>query len=313
MPLYQVPIRILSPVSTPLKGDTIWGHVVWGIALHEGENKVTEFLAGCRDGSSPFAVSSAFPHGYVCRPLPRIRERKPFLSPNEYAQIKANKKNRYVPVTSFFTGMQQPVKESLTGSNGFKPVERMRNSVNRISGTVEDNMLFPVSDQWPSACNAEYDLYVFTNMTAGRVRELFIWAFENGYGADASTGNGRIELVGTIQQVQLKYPDSPTYLALAPFVRTQNGDIPDDTITDIRADIFVRTGKIGGMFAGGVLQPYKKTVVLFDEGAVVTAKTGVPYIGRLLTDIHSDRRICQSGFAPVIPFQEEETDVETTI
>ena len=37
MQLYKVAIQLESSLVTPLKGDTIWGHVVWGIANHEGD------------------------------------------------------------------------------------------------------------------------------------------------------------------------------------------------------------------------------------------------------------------------------------
>jgi CRISPR-associated protein Csm4 len=53
------------------------------------------------------------------------------------------------------------------------------------------------------------------------------------------------------------------------------------------------------MFASA-LSPYKKTVLLYDEGAVFTSETPLEYAGTLLTGVHSDPRICQAAFAPVI-------------
>jgi CRISPR-associated protein Csm4 len=52
------------------------------------------------------------------------------------------------------------------------------------------------------------------------------------------------------------------------------------------------------------LHPYKKTVLLYDEGAVFTLENKRPHIGMLLSGMHgADKRICQSGFAPLIPIE----------
>lgn len=45
MQLYRASIKLQSALITQLKGDTIWGHIVWGIANHEGEDAVSNFLA----------------------------------------------------------------------------------------------------------------------------------------------------------------------------------------------------------------------------------------------------------------------------
>ena len=44
MQLYKASLKLKSSLVTPLKGDTIWGHIVWGIANHEGEDAVKKFL-----------------------------------------------------------------------------------------------------------------------------------------------------------------------------------------------------------------------------------------------------------------------------
>ena len=84
-------------------------------------------------------------------------------------------------------------------------------------------------------------------------------------------------------------------MALAPFAVS---DI--NRIRNLRADIFVRSGKIGGSFVSS-LSPYKKTVVLYEEGAVFESDKPIESIGELLTNVHADSRIVQSAFAPVIP------------
>jgi CRISPR-associated protein Csm4 len=61
MTLYRITIELCSALVTPLKGDTIWGHIVWGIANHEGDEAVAEFLEQEKKASPALAVSNAFP------------------------------------------------------------------------------------------------------------------------------------------------------------------------------------------------------------------------------------------------------------
>ncbi len=61
MQLYKVSIKLKSAFVTPLKGDTIWGHIVWGIANHEGDDTVANFLEEEKSATPSLIVSSAFP------------------------------------------------------------------------------------------------------------------------------------------------------------------------------------------------------------------------------------------------------------
>lgn len=291
MQLYKATIKLESSLVTPLKGDTIWGHVVWGIANHEGDEAVAKFLEDCKTSEPAFIVSSAFPKGTICKPFPQHEPRKLDMKTGDYAQIKKNKKIKYVSAGEY-------IKE-ITGTDNtafkFEKVQIMHNAIDRFSNTVEEGTLFAVQELW--AKQSEFDLYILSSYDINRVKELLDWAFENGYGADASTGKGKITVLG-VKAAETKQK-STKYVALAPFVMDFS-NIKEDSL---RADTFIRTGKIGGAFAS-VISPYKKTVVLFDEGAVFETEEPVQFIGNLITDVHSDSRICQAGFAPVIPIGE---------
>ena len=127
-----------------------------------------------------------------------------------------------------------------------------------------------------------------------------MWAFENGYGADSSTGMGVVEIVGDPEVISLNLQDGERCMALGPFV---SNDDPD--VEDLLADIYIRRGKIGGSFSQE-LSPFKKTVLLYDEGATFIHHGAARTVGRLIANVHSDSRICQSGFAPIIPVPEED-------
>ncbi|MDR1636743.1 MAG: CRISPR-associated protein Csm4 [Treponema sp.] len=297
MIFYRVTIELCSPLVTPLKGDTIWGHIVWGIANHEGDGAVAEFLE--QEKNLPvLVVSSAFPAGMLCRPLPEPEEREEKLSSERYSQIKKDKKKIYVPASEYFAGIDPA---EAAGGTAFKTetVRVTRNKIDRETNTVFEGGLYTSGERWAGTVDgngaSDWDLYILSSLEKARISRLVGWAFENGYGADSSTGKGKIVVKGEPCPVSPK-KGGTGYMALGPFV------LPDESgVSNLRADIFVRSGKIGGSFAS-VLSPYKKPVVLFDEGAVFSAAQPLEYAGMLLTDMHGeDKRICQSGFAPVIP------------
>ena len=294
MILYKIRFKLLSPLITPLKGDTIWGHIVWGIANNEGEKAVEEFLQ--EEKKSPhLIVSSAFPSDFICKPYPVPNERTKELNLEEYARIKQTKKVKYVKASNYLESADSDTddcKDTEKEKHSFVSEIRMHNSIDRYSNTVMEGNLFTETELWPKT--QYFDIYVLSSFTAERVYQLCTWAFENGYGADASVGKGRIKIMGKPEEVRIKNKGS-VYLALGPFVLDDS-----DRITDLRADVFLRTGKLGG---GNLISenPHKKSVLLYDEGAVFTSSESISYIGHLLKDVHSDKRICQAAFAPVIP------------
>ena len=288
MTLYRITLEIHSSLVTPLKGDTLWGHIVWGIANHEGDEAVAAFLEQEKSGQPPLIVSSAFPKGMICRPLPEPKIREGTLTREKYDDIKKNKKIKYEAASQYFSDTpDMPYKRPAF----FKTSRFTHNKINRATNTVLDQGLYTVEEHWAEI--PEWDVYALSSFGAGRVTRLFEMALENGYGADASTGKGKISVKQGAEPVVAKNKGSgATYMALGPFVRHQH-------IENLRADIFIRTGRIGGMFAS-VLSPYKKTVLLYDEGAVFTSKTPLEYAGALLSGVHKEPHICQSAFAPVI-------------
>jgi CRISPR-associated protein Csm4 len=288
MTLYRITVQLCSPLVTPLKGDTIWGHIVWGIANHEGDEGAAEFLVQEGSDTPALVVSSAFPEAALCKPIPEPQERST-LDSDSYAKIKHNKKIKYVSASEYVEG----IPESMPGEDTpFTSVQVLHNTIDRESNTVLEGGLYPVREAWARVPN--WDIYILSSFSAKRVQKLCEWAFEHGYGADASTGKGKINIITEPQAVRAKKQGN-TYMALGPFVKDSGKDI-----SGLRGDIFIRSGKLGGAFAAQK-SPYKKTVALYDEGAVFRAEQPLRFVGRMLPAMHSDTRICQSAFAPVLP------------
>ncbi len=291
MKLYRIEFELKSPLVTPLKGDTIWGHFAWGIANHEGDEGIAKFIEDCKKETPSFVVSSAFPHGYICKQMYEPSERTESLNANSYAEIKKRKKQKYEKASDY---LDTKAKDSGKPEEVFKKDLHMHNSISRVSGTVNEGSLYAVEELWSK--EKIFDLYVLSDYSKERILEIAGWAFENGFGADSSTGKGAIKLHDNIEEVAPK-KQRKKYMALAPFI------VPDmNKIEKLRADIFVRSGKIGGAFVSS-LAPWKKSVVLYDEGAVFESNQKIEYIGTLLSNIHADKRIVQSALAPVIPIE----------
>lgn len=289
MTLYRISIKLKSPLITALKGDTIWGHFVWGIANHEGDESVEKFLSECKTECPPLIVSSAFPKASLCRPVPEVKEHGD-LSIEKYSEIKKLKKIKYVNASAYFLDKKGLEPESKI----FEAQSSIHNSINRFSNTVEEGELYSTDEMWSKDGKNDFDVYILSSYSAERVTELADWAFENGFGADSSVGKGCIEVSVIAEKVEPSKKGNK-YMALAPFVS-------DDNVKNLRADTFIRSGKIGGAFISS-MSPYKKTVILFDEGAVFESDKPIQFVGKLLTNMHTDNRICQSGFAPVIPVE----------
>lgn len=288
MALLRKSVEVCSKLRTPLKGDTIWGHIACGVANHEGDEGVEAFFKL----DPPFVVSSAFPHGFLPKPVVFEQEAtREFANMQEYTEHKRMKKRKFVPASEY---LECEAASNADAGKPFTETTAVHVSISRESGNALDEQLFSVSESWPNAEPLVMDLYISTRLPAERVDELLEWGFEFGYGADSSTGAGNIRVLPGLDHVRGKEPKLGRYLALGPFVG-------DDDVSALRSSTFVRKGKIGGALTSA-LSPYKKSVILFDEGATFFSERKKEHVGLLLHEMHSTTRydICQSAFAPVI-------------
>ncbi len=293
---FKVKIEILSPIGTPLLGDTIWGHICWGIRYYKSESALKEFLQKYNSENPPLIISDGFFENTL--PVPLLT---PYISENlnikRLNDLKKRKKIKYIPADlifkerniSIFKLQEIPVKK-------FENV-RLRNTIDRLRGTTkEEGGLFEDHEIWYER-GAKFDIYVLSTLKKEKVYELFCNAFSLGYGKDITTGKGIIEVV-EVNEIQV--PQSCNrVMALSSFVPSQR-----DKIKNMYADIFTKYEKIGGEYAVNK-NPFKKPLVMFKTGATFELEEKKFYVGSLISNIHKDKNIKHYAYAPLLYFNEE--------
>lgn len=279
----------------------------------------------CGIASPPFAVSSAFLRGFLPAPIKPPAERDETMEKAKYAEIKKRKKLKYVSASQYIDAVEETSAED--GKSPFKALGHSHVGINRMTGTAEEGMLYaanemrmdssPSGNVEPCKRNGYLDIYIASSYDSARVTKLMKWAFEGGFGAGASRGMGNITADGEAAEVHPSKrliggseaaDDTARYMALSPFALPAG----DGTIKDLRADIFTRSGKVWNAMSQ---VPWKKSVVMYDEGATFSVAVpecgeavyrgdndrGIETAGMIIGDVHQDKRVCQCALAPIIP------------
>ena len=313
MKCHKVSLTINSPLMTPLLADTLFGHICWGIVLHDGEKRLHEFLESSMSTPPLLALSNAMPKGML--PFPILRKTLTEYSHSTLEEIhrhKRLKKIRYLPaeilleqrdtfsidklMALLFSGKESNTVEEPAAVT---VMERKHNTVNRLSGSTLDEVgLFAVRELWYPEPMKEFEVYAVTSLSEDELFSLFSKGLQFGFGADRSTGRGDVRPV-SIETVELPNTGNRG-MAMAHFVPGA-----DDVLQDLRADIFTKYGKLGEHFVHEK-NPFKKPIVMYREGATWDAEdTSKGVCGSLIEGVHSDERIKQHAYTPVLYFHEE--------
>ena len=310
MKYFKIKIKVKSSLSTPIMGDTVFGHICWGIKYHEGEAELERFIKEYDDNAPPLIISNGFLSDMI--PVPLLEPNLPISDVNldDLNKIKKVKKAKYIPV-SCFKSENESISEEKIGlafkneknfETHYKVNERLHNTIDRFSGQTldEGGGLFAVEEMWYDEKHLMQDIYVVSSLSESRLKEIFTWGFENGYGADKSTGKGNIDVL-EVKSIIFNKPNGNNIraMSLGHFVPCEN-----DKIKNLKSDIFTKFGKLGGDY---VLykNPFKKPVVMYAEGATFSTEDDKYYVGSLLKDVHTDPNIRHHAFSPIIFFNEE--------
>ncbi|MBM4345920.1 MAG: CRISPR-associated protein Csm7 [Deltaproteobacteria bacterium] len=308
----RVTLRARSAFATPLRGDTLFGHLCWAVVERFGEARLVELLDGYGAGR-PFAVlGDPSPKDYLPRPFcpTPVWLAGTLLDP---AQRKAEKARKWVGLTAVATPIRQWRKHAVA-LPWIAAATDQHNSINRQTGTTGKGLGFApyqVDVQWYRGADGSGDLDLYAVIDSER---LAIADFEvllldiggGGYGKDASTGRGRFTVDAVTQHRWPKVARADAWLTLGPTAPQSAGQA-------WRADRswyqpVLRFGRHGNR-AALTGQPFKNPVVLADAGAVLTPAemretsfcgAGLGGGGRLSRAIPET---VHQGYAPVVPIE----------
>lgn len=323
MPVHLYRIELRSAFGTPLRSDTLAGHLLWAAAELDGDQAVTELIAGFEAGRPPFVVSSAFPGGMLPMPVapapgrqefkeryvgPKTSLKEPFK--NLFEALSAFKKFRklpWLPVSVWkklrggysLAGVFDAWRENaalftLAGrDHGGDPTPWSKqtfephNSIDRTTGAVRDEGGLYFSPATFHATGAHLDLYVRTDDAPGFER-LLNHVADSGFGRDRSTGKGHFawRREDGVDLAWLEADGSHRLnltVCSAAELRLEGGFYSP----------FAKHGRAWS--ATGEAHAFKKPFLALSEGAALTAAdfTRLAAGSGLLRGVHADARIVQ--------------------
>lgn len=308
MKTYSIVIRPESPFGTPLKGDTLFGHLCWQI-VHDPALMKGSFQEQVRRyPEEPFAViSSAFPwlgEGKFAlkrpdAPLDTVADLSGLAAKDLIQQRKDLKKRVWVVCEC--DGALQDFRScrlmndselcELTGLDAkcfVKSCEVSHNSINRLTGTTGEG--FAPFSQEVAVHAPGGRLVIFagideTVMNATALKTAFERIGICGFGRDASTGQGKFSVE------DLREIDLGRYAAKSPnCLYTLSPSVPvADRYRDALFAPFTRFGRHGDRLAVSG-KPYKNPVIMADEGALLFPRDmdealKKPWVGKAITGL----------------------------
>lgn len=343
MKTYEITIKPISGFGTPLKGDTLFGHLCWQAAYDETlfGMSLNKLLADY--GANPFViVSSAYPkleNGYALKrpdmPLDKlfdfsnlnksdiIKKRKEFKSKCWMLLGKDRSLNNlkteglYLNTSELFerlSNLKSFEKQREIRKKGIKSFisnfSQSHNTINRLTGTTGEDQFAPYTVE-QTVYIPDAELVIFAGLREDIKIENLLKALKRigktGFGKDASTGLGRFEVIGH-GEINLKLTGSNNpnaYYTLSPVVSEKTA------YKKIFFTPFVRFGRHGDILARSK-NPFKNPVIMADEGAIFIPHNidlSKPYIGTAVYGVSKvNSNAVTQGYSLYVPIKVEEAD-----
>jgi len=277
-----VKIIYLTPRTSfrnPLRSDTLFGLLVWGIKQIYGDDAVNETIALFNGGDPPFLLSSAMPflnegkEKILYFPKPAIPPVSGEITPDRMDDFKAYKKLRWIPrdmfnrirrgelsIEEFFD--KGDWKKIVPPFPGTQPV--MHNVINRLSN-ASDNLFYTEEYFFPKG-----GLFFLLDIRKEGYEAYFKGIFQLyshiGFGGDASVGKGHFHFETKEFDEDLKLDNAEHLINLSLYMPVEEElkaycQRPEAVWYQIE----MRKGKIGGrLFVTNDV--WKKSVNVFREG-----------------------------------------------
>jgi len=341
MKTYAITIKPLTGFGTPIKGDTLLGHICWQ-AVYDEElfgRSVKNLLSDYAE--NPFiVVSSAYPEvgdGVYALKRPdlpldmlfdisakgkaEIIKRRKELKSKRWMIIKTGHSlnslkspDIYLDDEGLFQNIQsvrEPTSRRQIQKSFVIEFAQPHNTINRFTGTTGEGRFAPYSvDQIVYMPHAKLSIFVGIrdDISIDHVVKALKRIGETGYGRDASTGLGRF-IVADYKKIDLKRlgAESPNACyTLSPCVPET------DLFSRTFFSPFVRFGRHGDVLSRSQ-NPFKNPVIMIDEGAVLIPHSkrvfNKPYIGSAVKNISKAKpETVTQGYSLYIPLRVEVSD-----
>lgn len=283
MKTHQLQVKLKSSFATLWQADTIFGHLCWVIAHHEGEDRLKDFLNLYRGGKPPFILSNGFPGDLLPAPA-----NLPLLFPGNdresFRKRKDAKRLRFLSLPEFnrlLNGYTDSLLEKTEGIRERGPVafSTIHSQINRMSGTTQEGALYEL----PEMIFDPPILSIYIKVAEGwekKVLDLFEKLSASGYGKKKSSGKGAFVIEDFKEFNAFLEPKEPNgFISLSNFV--PGSDDP----TEGFYETFIKYGKLGEELAFSA-NPFKKPILFIKEGAVFRTDSPLKsYYGTILSDV----------------------------
>ncbi|WP_274571306.1 type III-A CRISPR-associated RAMP protein Csm4 [Neisseria leonii] len=303
MQAYKLTLCPETAFGTPLAGDTLFGHICWGIAEQYGTGVLADCLHGYTDNRPFLVVSDAFPDGYL--PLPTLPSA--YWLTGAETDRKKLKKKQWLPENALGTDSRLWQQQAQSGAEISPHLagshRRPHNSLNRQTCTTGTGGRFAPyeSEQIWYADGSTWAVYCL--LDEGRLKKASLQrVLENigqtGYGRDASSGLGKFSV--------RQFAESGLFRAQGNAVLTLAACCPQNLGYAARHSYYhtqTRFGRHGNVQARSG-RPFKQPVLMAQTGAVLSGTvSGRPYVGQGISGIsHSQPEAVHQGYAPALFF-----------
>lgn len=305
MKTYQIIIRPITGFGTPLKGDTLFGHICWQIYYDKSLVNIDLDTLLSNYTTNPFCiVSSAYPYKdnkvFLKRPSLPLHYIFKFSAEELVRRRKELKRLNY-----FTLDLPLPPLSQIKYTNLIAEItdEQVRCSIHRIFGktAIAPFAPFSVSKKWFLT-----DLAIFVGVREDIPIDGIIKALERvghyGFGKDATSGWGKFKIL-FYEEIDLCAGFRETcnaYYTLSPFVPENN-----QRYKEIYYEPFIRFGRHGDMLSISK-NPFKAPVLMADEGAVCFPEKFNPqtYIGKPVYNVSAvEPKTVVQGYTLVVPVE----------
>jgi CRISPR-associated protein Csm4 len=243
MSTYAFDLTFLSPVTHLPSAQSLFGHLAWWERYSQGEDALEALLHAFAD-SPPFLLSSAFPAGFLPKPLlPPVQDER--LEDSRFRKL--SKRLRYLSFPAFQGVIEHGERAFLdlveredgTTRAQLEIVTRTRVGINRQTGTAQEGILFTETVTQPQGRWTVYMRPLHGAYSPDWLAASLRAIGEQGYGGRASVGLGRFSVAGPQEVVLPEAKGANAYTTLAPCLPHAEGYYALETYW----------GRLGGHFA----------------------------------------------------------------